>query len=137
MPVFGYDAVSLAPVEEVWKLLYDPTRFPDWWAGFETVLPPESEGSGRSRFTYYPTGYPDYPMPQLLDTYREQGRVVVSCLVSELRFEWRLECVADDATRIRVQVEIPETEAWRLESQRAVISTSVRRLADLAADGLR
>lgn len=137
MPTFTDDAVSPAPVEEVWKLLYDPTRFPDWWAGFETVLPPETDRSGRSRFTYFPTGYPDYPMPQLLDTYRDQGRVVVSCLVSELRFEWRLESVANDATRIRVQVEIPDTEAWRLETQRAVISTSVRRLASLAANTRR
>ena len=26
-----------APVEEVWKLLFDPTRFPEWWVGVETV----------------------------------------------------------------------------------------------------
>ena len=25
-----------APVEEVWKLLYDPARFPEWWEGIET-----------------------------------------------------------------------------------------------------
>ena len=50
-----------APPEEVWKLLYDPARFPDWWAGIETV-----ESGARVGYTMYPEGYPDFPMAQLL-----------------------------------------------------------------------
>ena len=127
MPSFHDTATSAAAPEEVWKLLYDPARFPDWWAGIGTV-----DVTADGEYTLYPEGYPDFPMAQLLDTKRDQQRVTVSCLVSDLRFEWRLE--PDDAgTLITVDVEIPEAEAHRLESQRDVISASVRRLAELAA----
>jgi uncharacterized protein YndB with AHSA1/START domain len=127
MPAFHDTATSSAPPEEVWKLLYDPSRFPDWWAGVGTV-----DVTGGSEYTMYPEGYPDFPMAQLLDTERTGHRVTVSCLVSDLRFEWRLEPAAE-GTRITVDVEIPESEAHRLESQREVISTSMRQLAELAA----
>ena len=80
----------------------------------------------------YPEGYPDFPMAQLLDTQRDQQRVTVSCLVSELRFEWRLE-PDGTGTLITVDVEIPQAEAHRLDSQREVISASIQRLARLAA----
>ncbi len=127
MPSFHDRAVSAAAPEEVWKLLYDPSRFPDWWAGIETV-----EVSGAGSYTMYPDGYPDFPMAQLLESRREDGRVTVSCLVSDLRFEWRLAAI-EDGTAISVEVEIPEAEAHRLESQRQVISASIRALAQQAA----
>lgn len=129
MPSFHDTATSQAPPEQVWKLLYDPSRFPDWWAGVGTV-----EVGGEGHYTMYPDGYPDFPMAQLLGTERDSQRVTVSCLVSDLRFEWRLE-PAGPGTRITVEVEIPDGEAHRLESQRGVISESVRRLARLAAEG--
>jgi uncharacterized protein YndB with AHSA1/START domain len=129
MPAFHDTATSSAAPEEVWKLLYDPSRFPDWWAGVGTV-----NVTGETEYTMYPDGYPDFPMAQLLDTERTGHRVTVSCLVSDLRFEWRLEPAAE-GTRITVDVEIPESEAHRLESQREVISTSMRQLAALAARG--
>ncbi len=127
MPSFHDAATSTAPPEEVWKLLYDPSRFPDWWAGIGTV-----DVNGGDQYTIYPEGYADFPMAQLLDTHRDQQRVTVSCLVSDLRFEWRLH-PDGDGTRITVNVEIPEAEAHRLDSQREVISTSLARLAELAA----
>jgi uncharacterized protein YndB with AHSA1/START domain len=37
MPEFTLTGTTAAPVEEVWKLLFDPSRFPEWWAGIETV----------------------------------------------------------------------------------------------------
>ena len=128
MPSFHDSTTSAAPPEDVWKLLYDPSRFPDWWAGIETV----NITSG-GEYTVYPDGYPDFPMGQLLDTQRDQRRVTVSCLVSDLRFEWRLE-PAGGGTRITVAVEIPDTEAHRLDSQRRIISTSMKQLAQLATD---
>jgi uncharacterized protein YndB with AHSA1/START domain len=134
MPAFDDSAVSQAPPEEVWKLLYDPSRFPDWWAGMETVEVGEPEGAGRRRFTYYPDGRPDFPRPQMLDTARDDRRVVVSCLVSDLRFEWRLEpAEGGSGTRISVHVDIPEQEPDWLETQRAIVSRSLARLAELAA----
>jgi uncharacterized protein YndB with AHSA1/START domain len=128
MPSFHDAASSSAPPEEVWKLLYDPSRFPDWWAGVETV-----EVRSAGEYTMYPDGYPDFPMAQLLDTARDRQRVTVSCLVSDLRFEWRLE--PDGAgTRITVDVEIPASEQHRLDTQREIIGASIRRLARIAAD---
>lgn len=128
MPSFHDTTTSAAPPEDVWKLLYDPSRFPDWWAGIGTI-----EVTGDDGYTMYPDGYPDFPMAQLLDTQREQRRVTVSCLVSDLRFEWRLE-PEGEGTLIRVEVEIPQAEAHRLERQREIISASMVRLAQLAAD---
>ncbi|MBV8711115.1 MAG: hypothetical protein JOY56_05030, partial [Solirubrobacterales bacterium] len=84
-------------------------------------------------YTIYPQGYPDFPMAQLLGADHDQQRVTVSCLVSDLRFEWRLE-PDGGGTRITVDVEIPETEAHRLDGQREIVRTSVKRLAALAAD---
>ena len=79
MPSFGDAANSAAPPEEVWKLLYDPACFPDWWAGVETV-----EKTGDGEYTMYPDGYPDFPMAQLLDSAHDEGRVTVSawCRIS-------------------------------------------------------
>ena len=127
MPSFHDTASSAAPPENVWKLLYDPARFPDWWAGIGTV-----EVRDAGSYTMYPDGYPDFPMAQLLDTQHDQHRVTISCLVSDLRFEWRLE-PDGEGTLISVDVEIPEVEAHRLEGQREMISASMRRLAALAA----
>jgi uncharacterized protein YndB with AHSA1/START domain len=130
MPSF-HDAVDAeAAPEEVWKLLYDPSRFPDWWAGIGSV----DSGGDNGSYTMYPEGYPDYPMAQLLDTVREDQRVTVSCLVSDLRFEWGLEPLDGGArTRITVDVEIPEAEAARLEGQRETIRTSLANLSALSA----
>jgi uncharacterized protein YndB with AHSA1/START domain len=136
MPSFHDSADAEAPPEEVWKLLYDPARFPDWWAGIGTVEVGEEHGPGGEggSYTMYPEGYPDFPMAQLLDTAREEQRVTVSCLVSDLRFDWVLEPLADGAgTRITVEVEIPEAEATRLEGQREAIRTSLAKLAELSA----
>lgn len=68
---------------------------------------------------------PDFPMAQILDIRRTEHRVAISCLVSDLRFEWRLEATGE-GTLIAVDVEIPESEAHRLDTQREVISTSVK-----------
>ena len=57
-------------------------------------------------------------MPQELRTAADGRGLTISCLVSYLVFEWRLEPL-DAGTRIRVHVEIPEEEAHRLETQRA------------------
>jgi uncharacterized protein YndB with AHSA1/START domain len=126
MPSFRDSTRSSAPPEEVWKLLYDPSRFPDWWAGIESV-----EVTSDREFTMYPHGYPDFPMAQLLQRGSRDGQITISCLVSDLRFDWEL-APDGDGTWIAVEVEIPEAEAHRLETQRGVISRSLRRLADLA-----
>ena len=126
MPSFHDQTVSTAAPEDVWKLLFDPARFPEWWAGIASV-----QVSSAGEYTMYPEGYPDFPMPQLLQTRPDAGRIAVSCLVSDLRFEWRL-APEGAGTRISVEVEIPDAEANRLDTQREVISRSLRRLAEVA-----
>ena len=127
MPTFDDATTTQAPPEEVWKLLYDPARFPEWWAGVGSIEDVKGDG-----FTLYPDGYPDFPMPQTFETRREGRQAVISCLVSNLRFEWRLEADGE-GTRIGVQVEIPEEEAKRLDDQREIVSRSLGNLARLAA----
>jgi uncharacterized protein YndB with AHSA1/START domain len=128
MPEFEDHARSDALPEDVWKLLYDPGRFPDWWAGVGSVEPGQA-----GAYTMYPDGYPDFPMPQQLQV--SGSGVTISCLVSDLVFEWRLAPLdGGAATSITVHVEIPEAEAHRVAAQRDVISRSLVRLAALAAE---
>ena len=128
MPEFEDQVRSDAPPEDVWKLLYDPGRFPDWWTGVGSVEP-----SRPGEYTMYPQGYPDFPMAQQF-RFTDSG-VTISCLVSDLVFEWRLATLDDGAaTSITVHVEIPEAEAHRLAAQQDVISESLSRLAVLAAE---
>jgi uncharacterized protein YndB with AHSA1/START domain len=131
MPAFNTSAQVAAPPEEVWKLLYDPARFPEWWAGLESVADGDDKG-GSGDVTFYPDGYPDFPMPQQIRASGDDHSVRISCLVSDLRFEWRLE-ERDGGTLVTVDVEIPEVEAHRLDTQRGVIADSLANLAGLAA----
>jgi hypothetical protein len=105
-------------------------RFPEWWSGFASVTAGDANG-GAGDVTVWPDGYPDFALPQRIETQSQTQRVVVSCTVSDLVFEWRLE-PANPGTRISVHVEIPETEVARLATQREVVSSSLRSLAALA-----
>ena len=129
MPSFTLTSHSAAPVEDVWKLLHDPSSYPRWWDGIETVEVREISPD-RAAYTMWPEGYPDFPMDQVVTN--EASRVTVSCLVSDLIFTWQL-AEAGDGTAISVRVELPEREAHRLAAQRALIERSLPRLADLAA----
>jgi hypothetical protein len=130
MQTFEQSTVSSAAPEEVWKLLYDPARFPEWWAGIGSV----TTGGDTGGYTMFPDGYPDYPMPQTLETSQENGSVRISCLVSDLCFHWRLRpSGTGTGTEISVHVEIPDSEVHRLDTQCDIISRSLIRLADLAA----
>jgi uncharacterized protein YndB with AHSA1/START domain len=127
VPEFSLTARAAAPVEEVWKLVHDPSRFPEWWQGIETVRVGPSDV-----YTMWPEGYPDYPMGQRLDATPTPGRVTISCLVSDLVFTWELNPVGEE-TDIDVRVEIPERESHRLDAQRLLIEESMKALTRLAA----
>ncbi len=127
MPTFAMSTHNSAPVEEVWKLLDDPTAFPEWWEGVETVAPgPTGE------YILWSAGYSDFPVVQQLQCSPGQGRVRISCLVSDVVFRWQLR-EAGQATAIDVHFEIPVHEAHRLPGQRRVLERSLKVLANLAA----
>jgi hypothetical protein len=129
MPLLTLTGHVAAPVENVWKLLHDPARFPEWWDGIETVAPgPPGE------YTMWPVGYPDFPMAQHLSTEPGGAGVTISCLVSDLVFRWQLR-EDGEATDIDVEVEFPEREAHRLPEQRRHIERSLATLAVLATAG--
>lgn len=131
MPHFDDSITTSASAVQIWKLLYDPLRFPQWWAGITAATSGDARGGGPGDVTLWAAEYPDLPLPQLVETRSQDHRVVVSCIVTDLVFEWRLE-PADGGTSIAVHVEVPEKEAARLTTQREVVSSSLRRLAALA-----
>ena len=132
MPEFCLTATTTAPVEEVWKLLHDPSRFPEWWVGIETIRTDGVRTDGVDHYTMWPAGYPDFPMAQQLRTDRTDGRVTISCLVSDLEYCWQLS-EQNPGTGITVTVQIPPAEAHRLQPQQDMMATSLRRLVTLAA----
>jgi uncharacterized protein YndB with AHSA1/START domain len=126
MPAFAVSALCRGPVEEVWKLLFDPARFPEWWVGIEAV-----RKDAPDRFTIWPAWNPDVPMPQKLRVDEANERITISCQVRDIDIVWQLgEAGAD--TSITVNVTVPEPEAHLLDVQRWLIGKSLRRLTALA-----
>ena len=127
---FEDSARSEAPPEEVWKILYDPARFTDWWEGMETT----SVGDGE--FTLQQVGVPELQIPNRLEVRSAGSAVVISCLLHDFVYDWRLEPLdGGRATRISVHVAIPDDKVERFEQfQRAMMGASVRRLAEVAAE---
>jgi Polyketide cyclase / dehydrase and lipid transport len=128
MPSFDDSTQTFAAPEDVWMLLYDPVRFPEWWTGIASTT---LDGDGD--YTMFVDGYPNFPMPQALDARPQDRRVTISCMVSDLVFQWHLEPAGDGGTKISVHVDIPDSEATRLDMQREVIRSSLRKLGQLAA----
>jgi hypothetical protein len=110
MPSFADTVRSPATRDELWDLLSDATRLPEWWDG----------------------GTNGFRLPQLVEPACDGERVVISCLVSDQRFELRLED-EDNGTRIDVLVDVPDTEAARLDEQRETVRRSLLRLAEVGA----
>jgi uncharacterized protein YndB with AHSA1/START domain len=126
MPELTLTAHAAAPVEEVWKLVHDPTRYPEWWQGIAAV-----RSGPDDVYTIWPDGYPDFPMDQRMTADATDGRITISCLVSDLVFTWELH-PAGEETDIALRVEIPEHEAHREDTQRRLMTSSLATLARLA-----
>jgi uncharacterized protein YndB with AHSA1/START domain len=126
MPGFELSGYAGAPVEEGWKLLFDPSRFPEWWAGVATVRTDTPD-----RYVMWPEGYPDFPMPQRLRAERGRSRVTISCQVSDIDVVWQL-AVRGEGTAIDVRVDLPEAERSRLATQHDLLQRSLAALARLA-----
>jgi hypothetical protein len=127
---FEDSARSEAPPEEVWKILYDPARFTEWWDGMETTA------VGDGEFTFQQVGVPELQITNRLEIRDAGSAIMISCLLHDFVYDWRLEPLDEGrATRISVHVVIPDEKVERFEQhQREMIGASVRRLAEVAAD---
>ena len=99
----------------------------DWGAGIETVR----RRRPRSVGPQWPTGYPDFPMPQKLRVDR-----ATRCSPSRARSRhginvWQLAEAGTEGLDQRER-SLPESEAHRLDGQQQVIQDSLRRLTALA-----
>lgn len=121
MASFDDAAETVAAPEDVFKLLYDPAQFPRWWGCMQV------EGNPA------PSKHPDFGLPQVVSSSRGDGRVMISCSLADIVFDWRLEERASGGTKIAVHVEVPDEYGIDLQGQRAVIGMSLRQLADVAA----
>jgi len=126
MPGYTLTGRAQAPVEDVWKLLFDPSRLPEWWMGVETV-----RVDAEDEYTVWPDGMPDFPMPQIMRTDRVNGRVLMSCQVTDIDFAWQL-AVDGDGTGITLRVTAAEPKASVLAEKRPSLAASVVALAALA-----
>ncbi len=122
MPEFTISAACQSPAEEVWKLLYDPHRFSEWWCGTERV----EDVTGDSA-TRYMADWPDFPYPTRVTTRSDGVRVMISCLLSDIVQEWILEPDVGGCV-VRLRVEVPEAEAVRLATVRDELERSMPRL---------
>ena len=117
MPTFDQTTISAGAPEEVWKLLYDPARFPEWWAGIGSV--DTSRGTGD--YTMFPlTAIPTSRCRRRWTAAtRERHGADLSCLVSDLCFSWRLR-PAGTGTEISLYVPRPPSArppAWTLSAR--------------------
>ncbi|MDN5859330.1 MAG: SRPBCC family protein [Pseudonocardia sp.] len=127
MPEITLTARAAAPVEEVWKLLFDPSRFPEWWAGINTV-----QVESPNAYTLWMDNDPQFPM--LLRTDTRAGRVTMSCQVNDIDFSWQL-AETPTGTQITARASMPELEGGLLEYVREMVTSSLGALTTLAEAG--
>ncbi|WP_217912688.1 SRPBCC family protein [Miltoncostaea marina] len=122
MPAFTEELRCAAPAEEVWKLLYDPWRYPEWWTGTDAVTGGEGGVARHSGGSVWPTA---------VEAGRVGEQVVISCVLTDIVFRWTL---APDAggCRVRLEVAIPDREAARLGMQETAMRDAIVRLARAA-----
>jgi hypothetical protein len=96
----------------------------------------ETTSVGDGEFTFQQVGVPELQLPNRLEVRAAGTAVVISCLLHDFVYDWRLEPLDEgNATRISVHVAIPDEKVERFEQfQRAMMRASVRRLAEVAAE---
>jgi uncharacterized protein YndB with AHSA1/START domain len=127
VPEFDDQIHCAAPPIEVWKLLHDPARLPEWWAGVA-----RTEQAADGAVTRYMEQWPDFAYPTRIETRQEGSRVIISCLLSDIEHRWTLEPAEAGGCTARIHVTIPDQEAPRLEALRREVAASLPRLAAAA-----
>jgi hypothetical protein len=119
-------AVCRAPALEVWKLLQDPLRYPEWWDG---LVEAEATADGVTRWM---GALPGVPIPTRVELRRAAGGVVIRCEVTGIVHVWTLE-PAQEGCRVRLRAAVPAQEADRwLDQQRTEARASLPRLVQAA-----
>jgi len=126
MPHFTMSAHCRGSAEEIWRLLYDPYRFPEWWAGTARI-----DEVTRDPAVRFMDGWPDFPQTTGVIRRDDGPGVLISCLLSEIVHECTLES-AEAGCVVSVRVEVPETEAPRLARVREELTASLPRLVAAA-----
>jgi uncharacterized protein YndB with AHSA1/START domain len=126
MPGFEEQRLCRAPAEEVWKLLFDPSRIAEWWDGMARV---EQDADGS--VTRYMEAWPDFPYPTNIRTSKTGQRIVFSCQLSDIEHEWSL-APHTEGCLVRARIEIPEAEAARLDKAREETRRSIDKLVTCA-----
>ena len=124
--MFEEEAICRAPALEVWKLLQDPLRYPEWWDGLVDAQP-TPDG-----LTRWMGALPGVPIPTRVDLRRQAGGVVIRCEVTGIVHVLMLE-PAREGCRVRLRAAIPagERERW-LDQQHAEVRASLPRLVRAA-----
>jgi len=129
MPGFEEERVCRAPAEEVWKLLYDPERFADWWDGMA-----RAEQGADGSVNRYMAAWPDFAYPTNISSAKAGQRIVISCQLSDIEHEWSLAPHVEGCL-VRARIEIPEAEAARLPMIHGETSRSIDNLVACAERG--
>jgi hypothetical protein len=123
---FHAEAECRAPARTVWKLLYDPRRFAEWWPGWERV-----EAGTDGSVTRYDARWPDFAYPNSITSDSTGNRIVVSCMLSDIIYTWAIS-PQSDGCRLSVMVAIPDTEAAPADEAIATASTALANLVACA-----
>ncbi len=124
MPGFQVADVCRAPALDVFAILHDPSRIADWWVDTARI-----ETGPDGGVTRYAAEWPDFPYP--LGVSGVDGAVTISCLVSDIVYEWRL-APHPDGCEVSARVELPDDQAEKLEPQRDEVTRSLARLIALS-----
>ena len=128
MPVIEAEALVAAPAEEVFKVLHDPTRHPEWWVGVDAIEDVHGDHEAL-RFSLRRNDLPGRRLEQRQEPLAGGG-IVMTCVQYDIRFRWRL-IPEGDATRVQARVEIPEQWRELTDGYRVKIPASLERLTTL------
>jgi Polyketide cyclase / dehydrase and lipid transport len=129
MPIVEAEALVAAPAEEVFKVLHDPTRHPEWWLGLDAIEGVRQQDE-ELRFAVLSQDFPGDRLEQRQEPLPGGGGIVMTCLQYGVRYRWRL-VPEGDATRIHAQVEIPDRRRELTDAYRVKIPASLQRLTAL------